>query len=42
MFSPRVGTKNRKRGQQTHSGGIHLRGQVPKMDCKHHAHQEEK
>ena len=43
MFLPRVCTRNRKRGQQTHyRGRIQSGGQVPNMDRKHHARQKEK
>jgi len=41
-FSSRVGSENRKRGQQTHTGRIHSRDQIPNMDRKHHASQEGK
>jgi len=41
-FSPRVGIKNRQRGQQTHRGVIHSQGQVPNIYCKDCVCEEEK
>jgi len=31
----KVSTKNREEGQQTHTGLIHSRSQVPNMGCAH-------